>query len=98
MTPIERLLNIVGDGRDFVTLGGRSHFRAENRGTRLIIINSSGNEYEVSAELAAAVLDRYETFPIEDRYRASNYVDPAWLNCPNRIVSPYVARIFQQDM
>ena len=97
MTPTDRLRNIVGNRRTFDTLGGRSEFTAEYRNNRLIIINSSGNEYEVSEELAKAVRNRYESSPVNNKYKASNYVDPVWQNCPNRIVSPYVARIFKEE-
>ncbi|MDB4442097.1 hypothetical protein N9219_01605 [bacterium] len=97
MTPINRLRNIVRNRRTFDTLGGKSKFTLENRSNRLIIINSSGNEYEVSEELAKAVSDRYESSPINNKYKASNYVDPVWQNCPNRIVSPYVARILKEE-
>ena len=97
MSPINRLRKIVGNRRTFDTLGGRSKFTVENCNSRLIIINSSGNEYEVSEELANAVSNRYESSPINNKYKASNYVDPVWQNCPNRIVSPYVARILKEE-
>ena len=99
MYPMERLLNIVGSkvkGRIFNTLGKRSTFTAENHNNRLIIINSRGNEYEVKEEMARVVLKRYDTSPIEDKYRASNYEDRAWKGCPNRVYSPYIAAIFRE--
>ncbi|MDO9558319.1 MAG: hypothetical protein Q7I89_01380 [Syntrophales bacterium] len=98
MNPMERLLSIIGskvEGRIFNTLGKRSTFTAENRSNRLIIINSRGNEYEVKEELARVVSKRYDTSPIEDKYRASNYVDQTWKGCPNRVYSPYIAAIFR---
>jgi hypothetical protein len=54
-------------------------------------------KYEVSEELAMAVSNRYESSLINSKYKVSNYVDPIWQNCPNRVVSPYVARIMKEE-
>ena len=98
MTAIDRLRNIVRNKNDFDTLGGRSKFKAEiNNNNCLIITISSDKEFEVSDALAAAVLKRYESSSNGEKYMTSNYTDPAWQDCPNRIVSPYVARIFKEE-
>lgn len=99
MNPMERLMNIVSNiegGRTFIGLGGRATFTAENRNDHLYIINSRGNEYEVSEALAKTILERYEASSPSDRCKTSNYTDPTWKGCPNRVYSPYVAAIFRE--
>jgi len=86
------------NGSGFNTLGGKSKFTVENINNHLIITNSSGKKFKVTDDLAEAVLSRYESSPITVRNKTSNYTDPGWRDCPNRIVSPYVARIFSEEL
>jgi hypothetical protein len=95
MVAIQKLFETVKGKKTYNTLGGRSQFTAETRNGRLYIITSSGKEHHVTESLAKAVANRYEKSLPHKKHLASNYVDPAWPNCPNRILSPYVARLIK---
>ena len=97
MKEIEQLRSIVSGKRIFDTLGGRSKFKIEFDNNHIIIITSSGKQYKVNDELVSSVFYRFKTSSIAKRYTTSNYTDPLWPDCPNRVLSPYIARIFKED-
>ena len=96
MTTLEKLLNIVGNGRTLDTLGGRKKFKAQCRGSRLIITPSSGKQCRVTEEVARRVEARFVFLLAEHKYEAGHYVRPRWQDCPNNILSPYIARILKE--
>ena len=75
------------------TLGGESQFTVVNQGGTVVIINSSGKTHTLDDALVAAVFQRYNTLAADRQLMAGEYVDPNWQECPNRIFSPYVARV-----
>ena len=75
------------------TLGKKSFFWLDKKGSELQIINSSNNKYSIDLKLFQLVLQRYNSLNIEDRFKASQYTDPKWKNCPNRVASVYIAAI-----
>lgn len=91
----EEILKNLSDCREFVTLGGRSKFKAQNMGGNLIIMISSGKSYAISKDLYDAVLRRYVQLKISQRYTSSKYTDPEWSECPARIQSPYLPAIWK---
>ena len=59
------------------------------------IINSKNKPYPVDLELFKLILERYKSLKIEIRFKAGQYTDPKWKDCPNRVASVYVAAIIQ---
>lgn len=87
------MIQTVKGKKTYNALGGRAQFTAETRNGRLYIITSSGKEYQVTESLVKAVANRYKESLPDKKHNASNYGYPAWPNCPNFILSPYVARL-----
>lgn len=80
----------------FQTLGRRSTFNVTNIDGFLTIINSRNREYRVTDNDVNAVCNRYdELLRLNNgsHLRAGQYVNPNWLDSPNLIFSPYIARI-----
>ena len=80
----------------FNTLKNRSRFRVNVIGDLLVITNSSGSQYKVTELLFNKVLQRFNTLNQNDRFTSSQYTDPTWVECPNRITSVYIAAIIKQ--
>jgi 2-hydroxy-3-keto-5-methylthiopentenyl-1-phosphate phosphatase len=77
------------------SLGKRSFFWAEKNGNVFQIINSKNKTYPVDLELFKLILERYKSLKIEIRFKTSQYTDPKWRDCPNRVASVYVAAIIR---
>jgi hypothetical protein len=80
---------------ELATFGGKSSFLVVNRGEIVVITNSSGSQLRLDAAYVNLVYNRYISLTTRKRFMASEYVDPKWPipSNPNRIFSPYVARI-----
>jgi hypothetical protein len=90
-----KILNQINKKIKIKTLGGRSSFWVEKIGNKFQIINSSNNIYPVDSSLFQLVFQRYKALNIEDRFKASQYTDPNWVNCPNRVASVYIAALIK---
>ena len=75
------------------TLGGESSFHVVNERGVVIIINSSGTQHKLNDAHVLSVYNRYTVLAAGRRLMASEYVDPNWPERPNRIFSPYLARV-----
>ena len=75
------------------TLGGESVFSVVNHGGIIRIINSAGSHHKLDDLHVHEVYLRYQSLSATKRLMASEYVAPKWPARPNRIFSPYVARI-----
>ena len=90
-----KILNQINKKIKIKTLGGRSYFWVEKIGNKFQIINSSINIYLVDSSLFQLVFQRYKALKIDDRFKSSQYTDPKWVNCPNRVASVYIAAIIK---
>ena len=75
------------------TLGGRKSFTVVKHGGNVSIRNSGDNTLQLNDAHVAAVFERYLDLPAPRHLKAGNYVDPNWGEVPNRIFSPYVAKL-----
>jgi hypothetical protein len=78
----------------FQTLGNRSSFQVTNLNGHITITNSRGNVFELDDTHVSSVSNRYlELFNRNRHLITSEYTDPNWEDVPNRIFSPYIAKI-----
>lgn len=89
-------LNQNGGQMKFRTLGGRANFIAHNNNCKLYITNRNDIEYAVKTDIFRQVYDRFQASDEPNRYMTSQYTDPAWQDCPQRIICPYIAAIFRE--
>jgi hypothetical protein len=80
---------------ELTTLGGKSSFLVVNKGGIVVITNSSGRQLILDAAHVNLVYGRFISLTGRRQLMAGEYVDPKWPipPNPNRIFSPYVARI-----
>ena len=90
-----KILNQINKKIKVKTLGGRSYFWVEKIENSLQIINSSNNIYPVDSPLFHLIFQRFKALNIEDRFKSSQYTDPNWANCPNRVASVYIAALIK---
>jgi hypothetical protein len=82
------------------TLQKRSYFFIEKKDRIFQIINSRKKTYPIDLELFNLIFKRYYSLDIDTRFESSQYTDPKWKNCPNRVSAVYVAaiiRYFEKD-
>jgi len=84
-----------GQPTELNTLGGNSSFQFFYLNGVLNIISSQNILYIVPDNVFATVYVRYFVLGVNERWHAQNYVNPNWDNCPNRNLSPWVARIIK---
>lgn len=78
------------------TLQNRSSFFVERKGSIFQIVNSKNKIYPIDLELFNIILKRYNSLKNETKHNiSSQYTDPTWENCPNRVSSVYVAAIIR---
>ena len=77
------------------TLGRRSKFSVLKKGSEYFVSNSSGEEYPINPYIDS-VHARYTAATTATREMTSHYTDPAWPECPHRIVAPYIAAILRE--
>jgi len=92
----DHLIGAYAKSTKIATLRGRSFFTIKVGGTQTnlqVIIN---NYQPVNSALVEKVYQRF--FELEDtsRLMTGNYTDPKWQECPNRIISPYIAQLVRQ--
>ena len=90
-----KILSLTKKNVKIQTLGKRSFFWVERNGNIFQIINSNNKTYPIDLELFELVLERYKSLKIEIRFKTSQYTDPKWRDCPNRVASVYVAAIIR---
>ncbi len=76
------------------TLGVISKFKVTTTDDLICITNSSGRIYKVKIDVWDAVVGRVNELNQNERSITGNYTDPKWTNCPNRILCPYVAKLY----
>ena len=81
------------------TLAFRSKFEISSVSDEIVVTLSSGKRYKISKNIWELVLERIQELPIEERLLSSRYVDGLnpynWLECPNRIICPYIPAIMR---
>jgi len=90
------LLSIHNSEKKYSTLGGRSYFFVINKSNSLEITNSKNKIRLIQEDEFAIVFARYEELKKKNmQQKSSYYTDTHWKNngCPNRIFSPYLARL-----
>lgn len=90
------LLSIHNSENKYSTLSGRSYFFVIAKGSSLEITNSNNRTRLIDEAEFDIVYSRYEELKKKkQQQKSSYYTDSHWKNsgCPNRIFSPYVARL-----
>ena len=82
-----KILSLINKKVKIQTLGKRSFFWVERNGNVFQIINSKNKTYPIDLELFKLILERYKYLKIEIRFKTSQYTDPKWRDCPNRVAS-----------
>ena len=92
---ISQILIFATWSKQLPTLGGRSSFTVRVTHGRVELGTSRGGVLVLSQELLSCVSNRRKSLPVSIRNISSQYVDPTWCGCPNRVFSPYVAALIR---
>jgi hypothetical protein len=90
------LLSKHNSENKYSTLSGRSYFYVITKGNSFEITNSKNKTRLIHEAEFAIVFARYEELKRKKmQQKSSYYTDTHWKNsgCPNRIFSPYLARL-----
>ena len=92
---ISQILIFATWSKQLPTLGGRSSFTVRVTHGRVELVTSRDGVLVLSQELLRSVSNRRKSLPVSIRNISSQYVDPTWCGCPNRVFSPYVAALIR---
>ncbi len=90
------ILKVHQEEKKYSTYSGRSYFFVTTKGNSFEITNSNNKTRLIHEAEFAIVLARYEELKRKKmQQKSSYYTDTHWKNngCPNRIFSPYLARL-----